>query len=221
MRTGTKRYSHMNSLIFFTWIPLKEQRSFSKNPRKNCCNQWIGSWLGYRGTSNNARDMANCRRTWTFQYCSYDKKNNCSNRYLPPLGNMEGFQTQWPEETFAISSVRISLIISLNYGEEVWTHWNYEYGEEIPYLLPSKRVFGQNLHPLYLEWKESFFDRYNEQIVEIREEGESVFEIISPKEQNAWVQVSLQMVENLSLLAQISTKEQISIFPIRWKSCRN
>ena len=63
-------------------------------------------------------------------------------------------------------------------------HWNHEYGEGIPYLLPSKRVFGQNLHPLYLEWKESFFDRYNEQITEIREEGESVFEIISPKEQN-------------------------------------
>ena len=66
----------------------------------------------------------------------------------------------------------------MNYGEDVWTHWNHEYGEGIPYLLPSKRVFGKRLHPLYLEWKESFFDRYNKQIADIEEEGTSVFEII-------------------------------------------
>lgn len=104
---------------------------------------------------------------------------------FPPLGNMEGFQTQWPGGNLRyLFGQDFMNYIAMNYGEEVWTHWNHEYGEGIPYLLPSKRVFGQNLHPLYLEWKESFFDRYNEQITEIREEGESVFDIISPKEQN-------------------------------------
>ena len=54
--------------------------------------------------------------------------------------------------------------------------------KEFP-TISLQKGFGKNLHPLYLEWKASF-QRYEQEIDSIRQEGVSVFDLISPKEQN-------------------------------------
>ena len=46
---------------------------------------------------------------------------------------MEGFQTQWPGGNLRyLFGQDFMNYIAMNYGEEVWTHWNHEYGEGIP-----------------------------------------------------------------------------------------
>ena len=98
---------------------------------------------------------------------------------------------------------------------EVWTHWNYEYGEVLLLSSFQTRVWKTSSSSLS-RMERVFFDRYNEQIEAIEEEGTSVFEIISPKQEYMGASLSPDG-RKLILLAPISTKVRISIFQSGWK----
>ena len=73
---------------------------------------------------------------------------------FPPLGNMDGFQADPPSGNLRyLFGQDFQQYIADRVGEKVWTKWLHAYGGGIPYWLPSKRVFGERLVPLYKDWR--------------------------------------------------------------------
>lgn len=102
---------------------------------------------------------------------------------FPPLGNMDGYQTDPPAGNLRyLFGQDYMQYVSDRTGRMVWTDWNHVYGEWIPYLLPSKYVFGERLVPLYMEWKEQLTAKYEAQRDAVLAEGATPFEILSDGE---------------------------------------
>lgn len=99
---------------------------------------------------------------------------------FPPLGNMDGWQTDPPAGNLRyLFGQDFMQYISDETGEMVWTDWNHTYGGGIPYLLPDKRVFGKKLVPLYMDWKAHLTEKYAAQKARIEAEGLTAFSVLS------------------------------------------
>ncbi len=91
---------------------------------------------------------------------------------FPPLGNLDGYQPRLPggnlRYLFGESFIRF---VAEQQGEDVWTRWTHTYGSHVPYLLPSRKVFGRRLVPLYFDWRAHLEARYAAQAAAIEAEG--------------------------------------------------
>lgn len=91
---------------------------------------------------------------------------------FPPLGNLDGLQPDPPGGNLRyLFGQDFMQFVADQTGEDVWTKWIHTYGGHIPYALPAKKVFGKRLVPLYFDWREHLFERYNQQAKEIRTLG--------------------------------------------------
>jgi hypothetical protein len=91
---------------------------------------------------------------------------------FPPLGNLDGFQIDPPSGNLRyLFGEDFIAYVADHAGERVWTDWVHTYGSSIPYLLPSKRVFGRTLQRWYEDWKVDTIARYTAQADTIRAEG--------------------------------------------------
>jgi len=99
---------------------------------------------------------------------------------FPPLGNMDGFQADPPAGNLRyLFGQDFQQFIADSVGEKVWTKWLHAYGGGIPYWLPTKRVFGKRLVPLYKDWKQHLHQKYEAQAESIRDQGETPIKLIS------------------------------------------
>jgi hypothetical protein len=99
---------------------------------------------------------------------------------FPPLGNMDGFQTAPPGGNLRyLFGQDLIQFVSDKTGSNTWTKWIHAYGGSVPYWLPSQRVFGQRLVPLYKEWKLHLSERYGAQAEAVRATGETETALIS------------------------------------------
>ena len=102
---------------------------------------------------------------------------------FPPLGNMDGFQVDPPSGNLRyLFGQDFQQYIADSVGEKVWTKWLHAYGGGIPYWLPSKRVFGKRLVPLYKDWRAYTQAKYGAQADAIRAEGETTSRRLSDGE---------------------------------------
>lgn len=118
---------------------------------------------------------------------------------FPPLGNMDGWQVEPPGGNLRYLFGQDFLqYISDRTGEDVLTDWTHTYGAGIPYLLPSKRVFGKTFTQLYREWRASFIARYQIEAGQIAAEGLTPFTLLSDGEDGcagpAWSPDGLKIV---------------------------
>ncbi len=104
---------------------------------------------------------------------------------FPPLGNMDGYQARLPAGNlrylFGEDFIRY---ISQQVGEDVWTTWMHQYAGHIPYLLPSKKVFGRTLWAWHKDWKRAVHDRYETELTAVRTLGIREGWPISPQGQS-------------------------------------
>jgi len=99
---------------------------------------------------------------------------------FPPLGNMDGFQVAPPGGNLRyLFGQDFQQYIADEVGEDVWTDWIHTYGGWIPYWLPTKRVFGKRLVPLYRGWKAAMEVRYGKQAEAVKAQGETPSTLIS------------------------------------------
>ena len=91
---------------------------------------------------------------------------------FPPLGNMDGYQVLPPGGNlrYLFGQDFIQFIADTS-GAEKWTEWVKRYGASVPYLLPSKKIFGKDFVTLYREWRAALEVRYGEQARRIEAEG--------------------------------------------------
>jgi len=90
----------------------------------------------------------------------------------PPLGNLDGFQAEPPAGNLRyLFGQDFMEYVSDNQGRDVWTKWTHTYGSWIPYWLPSERVFGERLVPLYFGWKDDRAAKYKAVADAVRAEG--------------------------------------------------
>lgn len=102
---------------------------------------------------------------------------------FPPLGNMDGWQTDPPAGNLRyLFGQDFMQYVSDRTGEMVWTDWNHTYGGGIPYLLPSRMVFGDTLLSLYEDWKAGLTAQYEAQRDAIAAEGLTPFEVLSDRD---------------------------------------
>lgn len=105
--------------------------------------------------------------------------------HFPPLGLMDGFQTTNPGgNNRYLFGQDFMNFIAQEHGEQVWTEWNHNYGGGIPYLLPSKKTFGERLPPLYEDWKASLEDKYAKQKAEIEAVGLTPYTMLTGEDRN-------------------------------------
>ena len=99
---------------------------------------------------------------------------------FPPLGNMDGFQIDPPAGNLRyLFGQDFQQYIADSVGEKVWTKWLHAYGGGVPYWLPTKRVFGKRLVPMYKDWRSHLQEKYAAQAVKIRGRGETEIRLIS------------------------------------------
>lgn len=102
---------------------------------------------------------------------------------FPPLGNLDGLQPDPPAGNLRyLFGQDFMQFVADRTGEDVWTRWVHTYGSGLPFLLPSKRVFGRRLAPLYREWRAHTEARYAAQAEAVRAEGETVGRLVSDGE---------------------------------------
>ncbi len=83
---------------------------------------------------------------------------------FPPLGNMDGYQTEPPGGNLRyLFGQDFADYIAKTAGHDVWTDWIHTYGGWIPYHLPAKRVFGDSYLSLYQGWEAHLVERYGAQ----------------------------------------------------------
>ena len=102
---------------------------------------------------------------------------------FPPLGNLDGYQSQWPGGNLRyLFGQDFQQYIADTKGEKVWTDFFHVYGGWVPWALPEKRVFGERLLPLYHDWKSHLDARYAAQAARIEAEGLTGFRLLSDGE---------------------------------------
>ncbi|MFT6229585.1 MAG: hypothetical protein ACJAZO_000069, partial [Myxococcota bacterium] len=91
---------------------------------------------------------------------------------IPPLGNLDGYQADPPGGNLRyLYGQDFMQFVADESGEDVWTRWTHTYGSGLPYILPSKKVFGRELVPMYQDWKQHITERYMTQLAPIHAEG--------------------------------------------------
>ena len=99
---------------------------------------------------------------------------------FPPLGNLDGFQAAPPSGNLRyLFGQDFQQFIADQQGDQVWTDWMHTYGGWLPYLLPSKRVFGKRLPSLYRDWKGAVEARYEAVRAQVEAQGLTPFELLS------------------------------------------
>jgi WD40-like Beta Propeller Repeat len=99
---------------------------------------------------------------------------------FPPLGNLDGFQAAPPSGNLRyLYGQDFQQFIADQQGDQVWTDWMHTYGGWVPYLLPSKRVFGKRLPALYRDWKASLETKYEAVRAQVEAQGLTAFELLS------------------------------------------
>ncbi|MBX2798585.1 MAG: BamA/TamA family outer membrane protein [Myxococcales bacterium] len=102
---------------------------------------------------------------------------------FPPLGNLDGFQPTPPSGNLRyLFGQDFIQYVSDHAGRDVWTRWTHTYGSSVPFLLPTKKVFGRRLVPLYYDWKRHLADTYEAQAEAVRREGETIGRLVSDAE---------------------------------------
>lgn len=103
--------------------------------------------------------------------------------HFPPLGNLDGLQPEPPAGNLRyLFGQDFMQFVSDHAGEDVWTRWIHTYGSGLPFLLPSKRVFGRRLGPMYRDWRQHLHERYTAQAEAVRAEGETLGRLVSDGE---------------------------------------
>jgi hypothetical protein len=91
---------------------------------------------------------------------------------FPPLGNLDGFQTEAPAGNLRyLFGQDFQQYIADEVGADVWTRWIHGYAGGVPYWLPGKRVLGQRIVKLYRKWQQHLEDRYLDQERAIEDAG--------------------------------------------------
>ncbi|MFT6816341.1 MAG: hypothetical protein ACJATT_000137 [Myxococcota bacterium] len=91
---------------------------------------------------------------------------------IPPLGNLDGYQADPPGGNLRyLYGQDFMQFVADESGEDVWTRWTHTYGSGLPYILPSKKVFGRELVPMYQDWKQHITERYMTQLAPVHAEG--------------------------------------------------
>ena len=104
---------------------------------------------------------------------------------FPPLGNLDGLQPKPPGGNLRYLFGQDFIdYVARHTGEDVWTRWTHLYGGHVPYLLPTKKVFGDSLLKLYDGWRQETMEQYEVQAERIRSEGETIGRLVSPPEAN-------------------------------------
>lgn len=104
---------------------------------------------------------------------------------FPPLGNLDGLQPKPPSGNLRYLFGQDFIdYVARHTGEDVWTRWTHLYGGHVPYLLPTKKAFGDSLLSLYDGWRAETTEQYTLQAEGIRAEGETIGRLISPPEAN-------------------------------------
>lgn len=99
---------------------------------------------------------------------------------FPPLGNLDGFQSDPPGGNLRyLFGQDFIQYIADRTGRDVWTDWVHGYGRGIPYLLPGRRIFGMPIQRLYREWRDAMTERYQAQAAEIEAQGLTPFRLLS------------------------------------------
>lgn len=99
---------------------------------------------------------------------------------FPPLGNLDGFQPNPPAGNLRyLWGQDFIQYVADHTGEDTWTKWVHTYGGWFPFWLPTKRVFGRQLVPLYYDWKRESYDRYLAQADAIVREGRTQGRVVS------------------------------------------
>ncbi|MFT4626852.1 MAG: hypothetical protein ACI8PZ_005532 [Myxococcota bacterium] len=99
---------------------------------------------------------------------------------FPPLGNLDGLQPKPPGGNLRyLFGQDFIQHVADTHGEDAWTRWVHIYGSSIPYLLPSKKVFGEGLYAMYRDWRTTLTERYTAQADAVREEGETFGRLVS------------------------------------------
>ena len=102
---------------------------------------------------------------------------------FPPLGNLDGFQPTPPAGNLRyLFGQDFIQYVADQTGRDVWTRWTHTYGSSVPFLLPSKKVFGRRLQPLYNDWRAHLFDEYGAVAEAVRARGETRGRLISDPE---------------------------------------
>lgn len=102
---------------------------------------------------------------------------------FPPLGNLDGLQPNPPGGNLRyLFGQDFIQFISDQTGEDVWTRWTHTYGSHVPFLLPSRKVFGRTLQSLYYDWRDHLEERYGEQVAALEAEGLREGELVSDSE---------------------------------------
>lgn len=102
----------------------------------------------------------------------------------PPLGNMDGFEPYLPGGNLRyLFGQDFIQYVADHQGEDVWTRWVHTYGSSIPYVFslppvaedspvwPARRSFGRPIVPMYFDWKDAAFERYQTQADTVRADG--------------------------------------------------
>jgi hypothetical protein len=98
----------------------------------------------------------------------------------PPLGNLDGFQIDPPGGNLRyVYGQDFIQYIADHVGEDVWTKWVHTYGGHVPFLLPTRKVFGKSLQKHYADWKADRAEAYAAVAASVRAEGETVSRLLS------------------------------------------
>ena len=91
---------------------------------------------------------------------------------FPPIDTLDGYQPDPPAGNLRYLFGQDFLQhVSDNHGDRVWTDFIHTYGAGLPYIYPTRHVFGARFPQLYSEWRADFIDRYNAQLEAIAAEG--------------------------------------------------
>lgn len=90
----------------------------------------------------------------------------------PPLGNLDGLQARPPSGNLRyLFGQDFIQFVADQQGEDVWTKWIHQYGSHVPFLLPSRKVFGKTLQKLYGEWSDFRAAEYGAEVARLEALG--------------------------------------------------
>ena len=105
-------------------------------------------------------------------YVDMIKRAAVTDEAWPPLGNLDGYQADPPAGNLRyLFGQDFMQYIADQAGDDAWTRWIHRYGGSLPYILPAKRTFGQNLRQLYRGWRSDRITHYEDQVAALSAEG--------------------------------------------------